>query len=176
MPVSGVKLILPTMSPTKVASVVTIGGAGLGLGLGLLLFGRYKARLHSPPFPTPAMPSLYDVGVPMRRLEPYRMTFSPVLFLLREQRSAWAVTVAAALTETVCDRFLASSLAITISRGRAAAKCRWRQWVIRVATEGPGPFAYTDADLSRTTLRLRSPGDNAAMSPTMRMPYVSIKS
>ena len=40
MPESGVKLILPTMSPTKLASVVTIGGGGLGLGLGLGLLRR----------------------------------------------------------------------------------------------------------------------------------------
>ena len=35
MPESGVKLILPTMSPTKLASVVTIGEPGLGLRLDL---------------------------------------------------------------------------------------------------------------------------------------------
>eukprot|EP01045_Picozoa_sp_COSAG04_P038199 COSAG04_NODE_10121_length_802_cov_1.623044_2_plen_110_part_00 len=107
------------------------------------------------------------------------MAWSPMLFLPREQQSAWAATVTATLTETVAAtdfwlhpwplRFLGAE------RRRSAAGGEV-QWVIRVATEGPGPFAYTDADLSRTTLRLRSPGDNAAMSPTMRMPYVSIKS
>ena len=106
---------------------------------------------------------------------PMLTAINPVLFLLCECSNGRL-----GLTETVAanKRLSASSLAITFSRsrGRAAAKCRWRQWVIRVATEGPGPFAYTDADLSRTTLRLRSPGDNAAMSPTMGMPYVSIKS